>query len=178
MDTYKDHLTKAMTWLGEQPDTCVIGYNVTPPGGSGGSTFDGFPLERRHEMPLAEALMAGVATGMALDGWVPVLWFERADFMLHAADQIVNHLDKLRRLSRGLHKPGVIIRVNVGNKNTPLFTGPCHVQDFSDAFIKMVGFPIWYLKVGPFIEDYKSAYNIAKSGKPIMLFEYKDLHNT
>lgn len=164
-----------MNWLGKQPNTCVIGYNVTPPGGSGGSSFNGFPLERRHEMPLAEALMAGVATGMALDGWIPVLWFERMDFTLHAADQIVNHLDKLSRLSNGIHRPAVIIRACVGNRSNPLFTGPAHVQNLSSAFREMISFPVVELKWPKSIKHhYMNAYMAARVGSSTMLVEFKD----
>lgn len=176
--TYKDCIASSMTWLGEQPDTCVIGYNTTPPGGSGGGSFNGFPIERRHEMPLAEALMTGVSIGMSLDGWIPVLWLERMDFILHAADQIVNHLDKLKRLSNGIHQPAVIIRVCVGNRYNPLFTGPAHIQNLSKAFREMISFPVVELKWCRSIQhSYMTAYQAAKLGSSTMLVEFKDQYN-
>jgi pyruvate/2-oxoglutarate/acetoin dehydrogenase E1 component len=59
------------------------------------------------------------------------------DFMLRALDQLVNHLDKLERMSRGQWKPKVIIRTRVGSK-TPLDAGPQHTQDHSYTFATML----------------------------------------
>lgn len=176
---YKDKLTEAMTWLGQQPNFLSVGYNLCKSGGEAGGTMRGVPEDKRIEMPLAEALMAGVANGLALDGHVVLLWVERADFLLHASDQIVNALDKLDRLSKSIHKPGVIVRVNVGNSREPLFTGPCHTADNSEAFRSMVSFPVHCLtSASNIVPAYKDAYIRACNGIPSMIFEYKDLHNT
>ena len=163
-----------MDWLGEQPDTWAVGYNVKY--SLAGGTLGGFPNERIIEMPLAEALMTGVAIGMSLDGCVPILFFERMDFLTLAMDQIVNHLDKIGTLSEGLHKPAVIIRVAVGNKQKPLFTGPTHTQNFSRAFREMVSFPIVELKwESSIFHEYEKAYRRAKRGESTMLLEFRDL---
>lgn len=174
MLTYRDHLIGAMEMLAENPLTCIVGYNSTC-----GGTTNCFPPERRTEMPLAEALCAGVATGLALSGFIPILWLERMDFILHSLDQIVNHLDKLERLSDGIHKPGVIIRVCTGNKSTPLFTGPTHVQDFSVALRSMLSMPVINLKwSSSIIPEYQKALERALNGKSTMLVEDKDLYFT
>lgn len=174
--TYKDCLTDSMTWLGEREDTWCIGYNVKY--SMAGGSLSGFPNERIIEMPLAEALMTGVAIGMALDGAIPILWFERMDFTTLAMDQIVNHLAKLKKLSSGQHSPAVIIRCCVGNKNTPLLTGPTHCQNFSNAFREMVDFPMVQLKWSDSILlEYQKAYDRAKNERiSTMLVEYKDLY--
>lgn len=173
MTTYKDHLVGAMEMLAENPRTMIVGYNTTC-----GGTASCFPPERRPELPLAEALCAGVATGLSLQGYIPVLWLERMDFILHSLDQIVNHLDKLSLLSNGLHKPAVIIRVAVGNKRTPLLTGPTHCQDFSLAIANMVSFSVvrlmWTLSIIP---EYEKALQRALNGQSTMLVEYRDLYN-
>lgn len=175
--TYRDCLTDSMTWLGGQPDTWVVGYNTKY--SMAGGSLSGFPNDRIIEMPLAEALMTGVAIGMGLDGAIPVLWFERMDFTTLAMDQLVNHLDKLKKLSSGQHAPAVIIRCCVGNKNTPLLTGPTHCQDFSRAFREMVDFPVVQLKWSSSIMlEYQKAYERAKIERiSTMLVEYKDLMN-
>ena len=171
---YKDELIKAMTWLGEQPETWVIGYNTKH--SLAGGTLSGVPNDRIIEMPLAEALMSGVAVGLSLDGKIPILFFERMDFMTLAMDQIVNHLDKIGQISNGIHKPAVLIRVAVGNKQKPLFTGPTHTQDFSRAFREMVSFPVVQLKWETSImTEYEKAYRRAKTGTSTMLVEYRDL---
>lgn len=175
MTTYKDCIVDAMTWLGQQNDTWVVGYNCKY--SHFGGTLKGFPNERIIEMPLAEALMMGVSTGMALHGMVPITAFERMDFTTLAMDQIINHTDKLAALSDGIHKPGVIIRCCVGNKQKPLFTGPTHTQCFARAFRELVKFPVIQLKWQTSIcKEYEKAYRRAKNGESTMLIEYKDLY--
>lgn len=178
MMAYKDYLAESMTWLGQQPDTWVVGYNTKY--SLAGGSLSGFPNERIIEMPLAEALMTGVAIGMSLDGAVPILWFERCDFMTLAMDQIVNHLDKMKTISDGIQCPAVIIRACVGNKQTPLFTGPTHTQDFGKALQEMVGFPVIRLMWSSSIMlEYQKAYQRAKNERQsTLLVEYKDLYGT
>lgn len=171
MLTYRDHIVGAMELLAENPRTVVTGYNATA-----GGTCSCFPPERRPEMPLAEALCAGVAIGLSLQGYIPILFIERMDFILIALDQLVNHASKLEQLSGGIHKPGMIIRTCIGNRNTPLLTGPTHCQDFSVAISHMVDFPIiklmWSSNIIP---EYKKALDRAINGKITMLIEDKDL---
>lgn len=174
MTTYKDHLVSAMKMLSEHPKTMIVGYNATC-----GGTASCFPPERRPELPLAEALCAGVATGLSLQGYIPIFWCERMDFILHSMDQIVNHLDKLALLSNGLHKPAVIIRTATGNVNTPLLTGPTHCQNFSVAFRHMVTFPIIKLQwISSIIPEYQKALERALNGQSTMLVEDRDLYFT
>jgi hypothetical protein len=90
-------------------------------------------------------------------------------------DQIVNHLDKIGQLSEGIHQPAVIIRVAVGNKQKPLFTGATHTQDFTRAFRELVQFPIVPLKwESSIMNEYEKAYRRAKKGTSTMLVEYRD----
>lgn len=179
MTTYKDALTASMTELGKHPEVVVCGYNVTKPGGAGGGTFAGIPEEQRIEMPLAENLMAGASIGLSLQGYVPILWFERMDFILCGLDAICNHLDKIKSLSEGIHKPAAIIRCVVGNSETPLYTGVTHTQNFTKALKEMVSFPVYELHHKGMIETfYASAYRNAKAGTSTCLVEMKDIYNT
>lgn len=174
MTTYRDHLIGAMAMLADNPLTYIVGYNA-----SCGGTTNCFPPDRRPEMPLAEALCAGVATGLSLSGFIPILWIERMDFILHSLDQIVNHLDKLELLSDGVHKPGVIIRVCTGNTSTPLLTGPTHCQDFSVALRSMLSMPIINLNwTSSIIPEYEKALRRALIGQSTILVEDKDLYLT
>lgn len=106
-----------------------IGYNLKY-----GSKNYGFlkntPKNQIIEMPVAENLMTGVAIGMALEGFKPVLIFERHDFILIALDQLINHLSKLKKMSKGLFNPKVIIKARVGKKK-PFNAGIQHTQNFS-----------------------------------------------
>ena len=70
--------------------------------------------------------MSGLAIGMSFEGFIPVIYFERHDFMLVAADAIVNHMDKIERISHGEYKVPVIIRAVAAD------AGPfTHIYTFS-----------------------------------------------
>jgi pyruvate/2-oxoglutarate/acetoin dehydrogenase E1 component len=177
--TYKDSLTAAMNELAQDPLVRFIGYGVRH-GGKAAGTLAGVPENQLIETPVAENLMVGLATGLSLAGMRPVVYIERMDFIMNAMDAIVNHLDKIEVLSQGQFRPAVILRVVVGNKNKPLFTGVTHTQDFIQAMALLVSFPVIGLTRQ---EDIQPHYKLARetisaggsSRKSFMLVEYKDL---
>lgn len=132
---YLDELTKAMTMLAEHPKTIFVGQAVRYDGQRAHATFSGVPMEKRIEMPVAEDFQMGFCTGLALEGYIPICFFPRWDFAILAANQIINHLDKIPLL--GGFRPKVIIRTAVGT-NKPLDPGPQHTQNHSTAFTLML----------------------------------------
>jgi pyruvate/2-oxoglutarate/acetoin dehydrogenase E1 component len=78
-----------------------------------------------------------MCTGLSLNCFVPISVYPRWNFLLLAADQLVNHLDKLSIMSDGAYKPKVIIRVAVGVRE-PIDPQEQHVGDFSDGFAAML----------------------------------------
>lgn len=170
--SYKSELLSANAKLAEDPARIFVGYGLTR-----GRAAGTIPTTARVlETPVAENLMVGAALGLALAGQKPVVYFERFDFILNALDAIVNHLDKAPTLSRGEFSPAVILRITVGNKEKPLFTGAPHTQDFTDALRLMVRFPVFALL---YEESIASTYALAAqaqaNGTSCALIEYKDL---
>ncbi len=129
-------LNLAMLRLAKEPNSIFLGQSVAFPGWAY-SSLDGVPMSQRIEMPVAEELQMGISTGLALQGYLPVSFYPRMDFLLLAANQLINHLDKLQEMSRGSFKPKVIIRTRVG-PNEPLNAGPQHTQCHTSAFQKML----------------------------------------
>ena len=171
--SYKSELTDAMTELARDRDVRFLGYGVTK--GKAMGTLANVPESQLIEMPVAEALMTSAAIGLSLAGLKPVVFFERADFMLVAADAIVNHLNAMKNLSAYEFNPTVILRVVVGNKTKPLFTGPVHTQNFANAFRQMVQFPVYELENADYIAPtYKQAHR-SFGQHSTMIFEFKDL---
>lgn len=127
---YKDELTTAMTMLGAHPKSVFVGQSVQFGGQAMFPTLDGVPREKRVEFPVAEELQMGYCTGLAMAGFLPVSIYPRIDFLILAANQLVNHLDKTFRQK-------VIIRCGVGGKK-PFDAGPQHSQDHSAALEKML----------------------------------------
>jgi pyruvate/2-oxoglutarate/acetoin dehydrogenase E1 component len=171
---YKQSLTAAMTSLAADPARLFIGYGLTH--GRAAGTLAGVPGSQLLETPVAENLMVGLAIGAALRGRKPVVYFERADFVLNAMDAIVNHLDKLATISRGEFTPGVILRITVGNTEKPLFTGATHTQDITAALRCLVSFPVHPLMQTDDISwAYAQATERQALGHSTALVEYKDL---
>ena len=86
---------------------------------------------------VAEQNMTGIATGMALEGYIPISIYPRFDFLTLATNQLVNHLDKTKELSQGIFNPKVIVRTMVGSQS-PLNPGPQHYQDHTEAYKLML----------------------------------------
>ena len=101
------------------------------------STITDVPQEKRIELPVFEETQLGMSTGLALEGFVPITMYPRFDFIILACNQLVNHLDKIREMSKGDMRPRVIIRVSVGSKN-PIDAGPQHTQNHINAMRKML----------------------------------------
>ena len=164
---YKEALTRSMTELAEG-GSIFIGYNVKY--GDAMGTLSNVSPAQKVETPVAENLMTGLAIGMSFEGIKPVVYFERHDFMLVAADAIGNHIDKIRRISHGEYDVPVILRAVIADAG-PFYSGPTHSQDFTRAFKEMVNFPIYEPKnAKEVLQVYKKA-QLAKG--PVMIIERK-----
>lgn len=124
-----------MTMLSQHPKTLFVGQSVKYDGQAQFETFSGIPMEKRIEMPVAEDFQMGFCTGLALKGFIPISFYPRMDFLLLAANQLVNHLDKIPLMSG--YRPKVIIRTCVGQKK-PLDAGLQHTQNHTEAFRLML----------------------------------------
>lgn len=163
-----------MESLALDPRVRFIGYGVKI-GGRAMGTFKNVPDWQLIETTVAENLMVGLATGMALKGLKPVVFFERFDFVLNALDAIVNHLDKTELISHGEFKTNVLLRIVVGNRGKPLFTGETHTQDFTEAFERLVSFPVRTLKTHWQITNLYRDAHAELAQHSTALIEYKDL---
>jgi len=174
--SYKEEITKAQTEMARDPRVCFIGYGIRY--GRAGGTLKDVPEAQLIETPVAENLMMGIAIGLALKGRCPVVYIERFDFITNAMDAIVNHLDKMERISRGEFRPAVIIRALVGSQLRPLYTGSTHVQDFTEAMKRLVSFPVYRLNEAvDAAHQFRGAYLRQRTANPLstLLVEYKDL---
>lgn len=133
--SFKQAVTDAMTMLAKHPKTIFVGQSVRYDGQAQFDTFSGVPMEKRIEMPVAEDFQMGFCTGLSLQGYLPICFYPRFDFLLLAANQLVNHLDKIPLMSG--YRPKVIIRTVVG-QTKPLNAGLQHTQDHTEAFRLML----------------------------------------
>jgi len=168
--SYKDAVTKAMTEMGDD-GFVFIGYSLIP--GDAMGTLKHVSDLQKIETPVAENLMVGLAIGMSFEGFRPVVYFERHDFMLVAADAIGNHVDKIERISHGEFTCPIILKTVVDDGGL-FYSGPTHSQDFTKTFQEMVDFPVIDTHTPDEVYD---AYIFAKnSNKPTMIVEHKKYH--
>ena len=165
--SYKDAMIQSMTELGEE-GAIFIGYNVKY--GNAIGTLKNVPDDQKLETPVAENLMAGLAIGMSFEGFIPVIYYERHDFMLVAADAIVNHIDKIERISHGEFKCPILIRAVTADAG-PFYSGITHSQDFTDVFKEAVSFPVEDPVTG--VDVLNAVKSARLSGRPAMLIERK-----
>jgi pyruvate/2-oxoglutarate/acetoin dehydrogenase E1 component len=175
---YKDELIRAMEWLSTKEDTVYMGQACKVSGHAISSTLVNVPDEKRVELPVFEETQLGMATGMALEGFVPITMYPRFDFFILAINQLVNHLDKMRDMSKGDMLPRVIIRVSVGSKN-PIDAGPQHTQNHTEAMRLMLTDVNVVELIEP--EDIFPAFQEAyerEDGRATLVVEYGEYYGT
>ena len=134
---YKDELIKSMKWLGDRENTLFLGQATLFSGHSISGTLTEVPKEKLIELPVMEEVQMGMCAGLSLEGYVPISIYPRFNFMLLAINQLVNHIDKMKHMSRGMLIPKVIVRVAVGAKK-PIDGGLQHTQDFTESLKHML----------------------------------------
>ncbi len=100
--------------LADDDRTLLFGEDVAKLGGVFRVTdglADEFGAERVFDTPLAEAGIAGVAVGLAIAGWKPVVEMQFDGFSYPALDQVISHVAKYRNRSRGRQPMPMVIRM-------------------------------------------------------------------
>ena len=144
-----------------------IGYNLKY-GHKGYGSLKDYPKENIIEMPIAENLMVGTAIGLAMEGFRPVVFFERFDFVLNGFDAIVNHLDKYFQYP-------VAIKIIIGSAK-PLNPGVQHCQDYTEA-LKLMVKNIDIFESKSLVESQKIMNKYWKLKRPIIIIEKREIYN-
>jgi len=103
--------------LAEDARVLVLGEDVGADGGVFRAT-DGllkrFGPERVFDTPLAEAGIAGLAVGLAAQGFWPVIEIQFTGFIYPVIDQLANHASRLRTRTRGRIACPMVVRSPCG----------------------------------------------------------------
>jgi pyruvate/2-oxoglutarate/acetoin dehydrogenase E1 component len=150
-------------------NTVFVGQGVGCAGTTMTDTLKSVPTEKLLEFPVAEDLQMGFCIGLALQGLLPVCIYPRWNFTLLAANQLVNHLDRLPVMG---YSPRVIIRTQVPTVH-PFNPGPQHDDDFTDVFKKMLRTVV--VSELRNVEDVRAGYAAAlvRAGSTLLV-EYAD----
>jgi len=174
---YFEELKRSMEWLGEQQDTLFLGQAVEYPGTAMTNTLADIDKSKLFEMPVNEDMQMGITLGLALNGTVPISIYPRWNFLLLAANQLVNHVDKIKIMSEGQYKPKIIIRTSIGSQR-PFHPQHQHIGDFTGGFKAMCDFVdiIRLDEPNQVFESYQYAYQ-RTDNRPTVLVEWGDFYN-
>jgi pyruvate dehydrogenase E1 component beta subunit len=117
--------------LAENNDVFVMGLGV--PQGAAGTTVglkELYPT-RVLDTPISEGALTGLAVGAAISGLHPVVYHERVEFSLVAADQIFTQAAKWNYMFGGDNPVPLTLRVAVGRQ---WGNGPQHSQALYSLF--------------------------------------------
>ena len=89
--------------------------------------------------PISEGGLAGVAAGLALRGYRPVLEIMFGDFMTLLADQLVNHISKFRWMYNDSVEVPLLIRTPMGGRRG---YGPTHSQTLEKLYLGVPGLTV------------------------------------
>jgi pyruvate/2-oxoglutarate/acetoin dehydrogenase E1 component len=174
---YKDELIKSMNYLAKKPNTIFLGQSVQYSGNAIYNTLIGVPNKKKLETPVFEDAQMGMSIGLAMQGYVPITCYPRFDFLILAFNQLVNHLDKIRQMSRDEIKPKILIRTSIGSKN-PLDGGPQHTQDYTKIFKQILTEVkvIFLNSPKQILPSFKKAY-LDKESLSYLFIEHGDFYN-
>ena len=153
----------------------ILGLGVPGPTGIFGTTkglVDTFGKDRVLDMPSSEQGMTGVALGMTIAGYKPVMIHMRVDFSTLAMDQMVNQVAKWHFMYGGKMNAPMVFRMIIGRG---WGQGPQHSQSLQAWFAHIPGFKV----VMPTTAyDAKGMLISAiKDNSPVVIFEHRWLYN-
>lgn len=158
----------------KNPKIVMWGEDIADPkGGVFGVTrglSQAFP-DRVANSPLAEASIAGVAGGMAIGGYKPIVEIQFADYMWPGFMQMRDEIATVRWRSQGQWTCPVVVRIAVGGY---IKGGPWHSACVESAFAHIPG---WYAVFPSCAEDAKGLIkSAARSEDPVIFLEHKGLY--
>jgi pyruvate/2-oxoglutarate/acetoin dehydrogenase E1 component len=170
---YKIALTNAMTELAKLDDTIFIGQQIVYAGNPMSTTLGEVPKEKMIEVPVMEETQMGMSLGLAITGKTVISFYPRWDFLISAANQLINHVDKFELMTG--KKVNIFIRVGKG-ADVPLDPGHQHKANYINEFKTMCpNIEIHELKTSVDVElTYKY---IMENGGIHILAEYPQLYN-
>lgn len=153
----------------------VLGEDILDPYGGAFKVTRGlstkFP-ERVLTTPISEAAITGVATGLALRGFRPVVEIMFGDFVTLIADQLVNHAAKFRWMYNGRVKVPMVVRTPMGGRRG---YGPTHSQSLEKMFLGIPGLRV--VAPNTLCDPLSLITTAIGDDDPVLFIEHKLLYN-
>jgi pyruvate/2-oxoglutarate/acetoin dehydrogenase E1 component len=126
----------------ERDDVYLLGEDVLDPYGGAFKVTQGLSSrwpERVLTTPISEAGLFGVAAGMALRGYRPILEIMFGDFITLGFDQIVNGIAKFREMFDDQVRVPLVVRTPMGGGRS---YGPTHSQSLEKLLLGVPGITV------------------------------------
>ena len=160
--------------LAQNPKIVMWGEDIADPkGGVFGVTrgLTNLYPDRVQNSPLAEASIVGVAGGMAIGGYKPIVEIQFADYSWPAFMQMRNEIPTLRWRSNGTWSDPVVVRIACGGR---IKGGPFHSQCVEAIYAHTPG---WYIAFPSNAQDAKGLIKTAaRCDDPVLFLEHKRLY--
>jgi len=172
LSPYKDALTAAMTFLGEQENTIFVGQQIVYAGNPMSTTLGNVSKTKMIELPVMEETQMGFSLGLAMNGNTVITFYPRWDFIILASNQLINHVDKFELMTG--KKANILIRLGKGS-DKPLDPGHQHKGNYFKEYQQMCKNITFHdlTTTESIIESYQSAYS---QGGVHVLVEYPELY--
>lgn len=128
--------------MAADPGVVLLGEDIANAGGTFAVTrglLDKYGADRVIDMPIAENAIAGMAVGLALGGFKPVIEIMFMDFMTLTMDALVNQAAKLHFMFGGQSAVPMVVRTQHGGG---LNAGPQHSQCLEAWFAHIPGLKV------------------------------------
>lgn len=160
--------------LAEDPRVVVLGEDIADPYGGAFKVTRGLTTEfpdRVLTTPVSEGAIVGMAGGLALQGYRPIVEIMFGDFLTLTFDQVVNHLTKYGAMYNGKVSCPVIIRTPSGGHRG---YGPTHSQSLEKHFL---GVPhLLVAAASPYHDPAEMLGALLERDEPALLIEHKLLY--
>lgn len=160
--------------MARDPRILLLGEDLLDPYGGAFKVSKGlstaFP-DRVLTCPISEAGFTGIAAGMAMRGLRPVVEIMFGDFLMLAADQILNHISKYPWMYNGKAQVPVVIRTPMGGRRG---YGPTHSQTIEKHFIGIPGLVV--VAVNPYCDPGDLLRTAIDDDRPVLFIENKVLY--
>ena len=172
LSPYKDELSRAMAFLGQQDNVMFIGQQIVYAGNPMSTTLGDVSKDKMVELPVMEETQMGMTLGMAMTGKTVVTFYPRWDFIVLAVNQLVNHIDKYELMTG--KKANILIRLGKGS-DKPLDPGHQHKGNYLSEFKSLCPNIQFHdlQKTQDIVSAYQSAY---ERGGAHVLVEYPELY--
>jgi len=151
-----------------------FGLGINDPKNIFGSTknlLHYFGSKRVFDIPTSENALTGVAVGLSLNSYIPIMMHQRFDFFLLAIDQLVNSAAKWKFMFGHKRKFKMVFRLIIGRG---WGQGPTHSQNYISWFRNVPNIKIF---CPTFPDDaYKLYLKLPSIEGPIIIVEHRWVH--